>query len=298
MAADLLRDLLHGKAEVFIAALGGEADGALVLGDQIAAPAVVDHQPDDVPIGNGGLVEVLVHVGELGVAGPAVGQELHDLLRLGHIPEAHGHPLHALGGFGLEGAEVDVEAEVLGAGAVDELQILVADVGRVQGGGSVDLILHAHIVLLGVGQCLLNVGLPARLRIAEVVDAGDLCAQGLEAQQVGQLEVPLQQGHHLLVGGSGTAVQMVLRPVAQLRGLELVLFAQTPVLVHPGGGRVGIVVDIAGQEFEAGCAGIIHLQEHVLQGHGLAQEHLIAVDADASLRMAFFHIGSLLVCNL
>jgi len=136
---------------------------------------------------------------ELGVAAVDIGQELNDLGGLGHVLKGSlTHAArHTLGLAVLEGAEVYIKAEMLGAGTVDELQILVPDMGGVQGGGKMDLVLHANIVLLREGQGLLNVALPAGLGIAHLVQAGDLGAQGGEAQQIGQTEVLLQLLHDL-----------------------------------------------------------------------------------------------------
>jgi hypothetical protein len=56
--------------------------GALVLGKQIAVPFVIAQDGEDLFVGDGGLLEIVVHVDELGMAAVDVGQQGDDVLRL------------------------------------------------------------------------------------------------------------------------------------------------------------------------------------------------------------------------
>jgi hypothetical protein len=104
---------------------------ALVFGNEISVPALIHHDLQNLLVGDGALFKVLVHVIELRVAGVGIRQNLDDVLGLGgiwkRIPDALAHwavAVYFIRPCVLEGAEIRVDAEVLGLVLVCEFEVI------------------------------------------------------------------------------------------------------------------------------------------------------------------------------
>ena len=187
----------------------------------------------------------------------------------------------------LEDAGVDEDAEVLGSGALDELDVLVDDF-VLDRRGRVDLGADDHVELFGERQgCLDDLG-PDRVRNQVARDDADLRPDEPEAEPLGQAQVSLQRrgalldGHVAAVRAAG--VQAGVDPRAVVGGLEAVLLEQAEPVVHPLLRRVRVVRDVPlAEDLDAGRADVGDAGHRGLEvEHGAEVGHE-AVEGDAVL---------------
>ena len=100
-----------------------------VLGKEKAAPTIVNHCFQDIFVRNRFFLKVFIDVIEFGMTGIGIRQYGEHILRLAVISEGFEISCRPLAGrtgnrLVLEGAEVHVDAEMLGARSLDELEIV------------------------------------------------------------------------------------------------------------------------------------------------------------------------------
>ena len=145
---------------------------------------------------------------------------------------------------------------MLGAGALDELDVLVDDL-VLDRGGRVDLGADDDVELFGQRQGLLDDLGPDRVRHEVARDDADLRADEAEPEPLREPQVALERrgalldGHVAAVRAAG--VQAGVDPRAVVGRLEPVLLEQAEPVVHPLLRRVRVVRDVTfAEDLDAG----------------------------------------------